>query len=177
MPIFLGKSEDPISLVVRFYKNFDTGKPSKVMRVNSTIGIMNKQLPYMFGTTDLDTKDKPYIYFGYQDYEIENIADMCLKMNPENTLPKSCYNDPKNLKNFVITGTIHSSVPITKGDLSDLILENSAWESKKKTKTIKVKKTPSNKEKKTPSNKEKKTPSKDKSNSNKKIKMKIVPKV
>ena len=165
MPIFLGDIDDPISLVVRFYKNFDTGKPSKIMRVNSTIGIMNKRIPYMFGTTGLDTKDKPCIYFGYYECEIDNIAQICLKMNPENTLPKSCYDDPAYLKNMVITGTIHSSVPITKGDLSILIRERSTWGSKKKTIRIKVKKTPS------------KDNSKDKSNSNKKIKMKIVPKV
>jgi len=143
MPIFLGKSDDPITLVVRFYKNFDTGKPSKIMRVNSTIGIINKRLPYMFGTSDLDTKNKPYIYFGYKDHEIERIADMCLKMNPENTLPKSCYNNPKYLKNLVITGTIHSSVSITKGDLSHLILKKTTCEPKKKTIKIKVKKIPS----------------------------------
>ena len=130
MSIFLGDSDEPITLVVRFYKNFDTRKPSNIMKLHSTVGIMNKELPDMLGHSDLDMNNKQCIYFGYYDYEITNIARIFLKHNPENKLPKGCYGDYNILKNLVITGTIHSSVPITKGDLKYLSIDKKIFNNK-----------------------------------------------
>ena len=117
MGIFKGKNSDKIILKARFFKNMNNKKASKIMNLETTISIINKELPSLTASGLEDNKKNKYIYFD-KIITIKKVLNTFLKLNPKNSLPQKYKNDINGFAKNMVQGTIHCNAPITLGDLN-----------------------------------------------------------
>lgn len=94
-PHFEGKSSDKLKLEFKIYTEKRSKRCSCNLKLDSTVGSMNKHLDNWFSWCGVDVSDSSKklahcLYFGSGDYIIRRILEMFLRLNTDNKLPKNC---------------------------------------------------------------------------------------
>lgn len=94
-PHFEGKSSDKLKLEFKIYTEKRSKRCSCSLKLDSTVGAMNKHMDDWFSWWGIDVSDSSKklaycLYFGSGDYIIRRILEMFMKLNTDNKLPKNC---------------------------------------------------------------------------------------
>ena len=94
-PHFEGNSSDKLKLEFKIYTEKRSKRCSCNLKLDSTVGSMNKHMDNWFSWCGVDVSDPSKklahcLYFGSGDYIIRSILEMFLRLNTDNKLPKNC---------------------------------------------------------------------------------------